>query len=114
MDELNEAVGRLTGIDPNVAEQLRGFYLEGSYRVLPQGFPHDAAVFLRYENFDTQYRMPDGYTPLPQFDRDAWVIGATYWLDPDVAVKMDYSHVRNQSDAVPAPRSFNLGLGWWF
>ena len=113
-DALNDALTRLTGIDPNIAEQLRGFYLEGSYRVLPRSFPHDAALFLRYENFDTQYRMAPGAVPLPQFDRDAWVVGGTYWVDPDVAIKFDYSHVRNRGTAVPAPRSFNVGLGWWF
>jgi hypothetical protein len=113
-DLLNDALTRLTGIDPNIAEQLRGFYLEGSYRVLPRTFPHDAALFLRYENFDTQYQMAPGAVPLPQFDRDAWVVGGTYWVDPDVAIKFDYSHVRNRSTAVPAPRSFNVGLGWWF
>jgi hypothetical protein len=114
MGALNESLARLTGIDPNIAEELRGFYLEGSYRILPREFPHDAAVFARYENFDTQYKMPDGWVKLPEFDRDAWVVGATYWLDPDVAVKMDYTHVQNQSEVIPAPRSFNLGLGWWF
>ena len=76
--------------------------------------PHDAALFVRYENFDTQFRMPDGFVGLPQFDRDAWVAGATYWVDPDVALKFDYSHVRNRSTVVPAPRSINVGLGWWF
>jgi hypothetical protein len=114
MGELNDAVARLTGIDPNVAEQLRGWYLEGSYRLLPRTSPHDAAAFARYENFDTQFRMPEGQVKLPQFDRDAWVVGATYWPDPDVAVKVDYTHTRNQSAVVPAPRSLNLGLGWWF
>ena len=111
---LNDALGRLRGIDPNIAGELRGFYLETSYRVLPSTAPHDAAVFVRYENFDTQFKMPSGSTRLPQFDRDAWVVGATYWVDPDVAVKFDYSHVRNQSTVVPAPRSVNIGLGWWF
>jgi hypothetical protein len=112
--ELNDALGRLVGVDPNIAEQLRGFYLEASYRVLPASVEHDAALFVRYEDFDTQYRMPAGSVKLPQFDRDAWVIGATYWVDPDVAIKFDYSHVRNQSEVVPAPRSVNVGLGWWF
>jgi hypothetical protein len=112
--ELNETMTRLTGVNPNVADELRGFYLEGAYRVLPASVPHDAALFVRYENFDTQYRMPPGYVPLPEFDRDAWVFGATYWVDPDVAIKFDYSHVRNQSAVVPAPRSVNVGLGWWF
>ena len=112
--ELNKAVARRTGIDPNIAEQLRGSYLEAAYRFLPEGFPHDAALFVRYENFDTQFRMPAGSVGLPQFDRDAWVVGATYWVDPDVAIKFDYSHVRSQSAVVPPPRSINVGLGWWF
>ena len=51
---------------------------------------------------------------LPQFDRDAWVIGATYWPDPDIAIKTDYSVVRNRSGFIQVPNSFNLGLGWWF
>lgn len=111
---LNDAMGRLTGIDPNIAEQLLGSYVEVAYRFLPGTFPHDAAIFARYENFDTQFRMPAGSVRLPQFDRDAWVLGATYWVDPDVAIKFDYSHVRTQSAVVPAPRSVNVGLGWWF
>lgn len=113
-NELNDAVGRLTGISPNVARQIRGFYLEGAYRLLSRRFPHDLALFLRYENFDTQYRMAGEHVKRPEFDRDAWVVGATYWLDPDVALKVDYSHVRSQSAIVPAPRSFNAGIGWWF
>ncbi len=111
---LNDAMGRLTGIDPNIAEQLFGVYGEVAYRFLPASLPHDAAVFVRYENFDTQFKMPAGSLPLPQFDRDAWVVGATYWVDPDVAIKFDYSHVRSGSEIVPPPRSFNVGLGWWF
>jgi hypothetical protein len=111
---LNDAMGRLTGIDPNIAEQLFGAYAEVAYRFLPSRLPHDAAVFLRYENFDTLFRMPAGSIKLPQFDRDAWVVGATYWVDPDVAIKVDYSHVRSGSAIVPPPRSLNVGLGWWF
>jgi hypothetical protein len=111
---LNDSLIRLAGIGPNIAERLRGWYLEGAYRVLPRTAPHDAALFLRYENFDTQYRMPADAVKLPEFDRDAWVVGATYWVDPDVAIKFDYSRVRNQSSVVPAPRSVNVGLGWWF
>jgi hypothetical protein len=111
---LNDALARLRGVDPNIAEEMKGSYLEASWRVLPRSAPHDAAVFVRYENFDTQFKMPPGSIKLPQFDRDAWVVGATYWVDPDVALKFDYSHVRNQSTVVPAPRSVNVGLGWWF
>jgi len=111
---LNDTVGRLTGVSPNVARGLRGFYSEAAYRVWSSGPARDLVGFVRYENFDTQFRMPDGFVPLKQFDRDAWVAGATYYPDPDVAVKVDYVWQRNQSAVVKAPNSFNVGLGWWF
>ncbi len=114
MGELNASRQRTIGVNPNVAEQIRGSYLEASYFVVPKPAPRELAVFVRYENFDTQYRMPSGYVPLKEFDRDAWVFGVTYFPDPDVAVKLDYTVLNNQSDVVQAPNSLNIGLGWWF
>ena len=111
---LNDAIERLTGVSPNIARSLRGFYGEAAYRIWDAGSPRDLVAFVRYENFDTQYRMPSGFLPLKEFDRDAWVVGATYYPDPDVAVKVDYVRLRNQSDVIRAPHSFNVGLGWWF
>src|SRR5687767_2072305 len=112
--DLNDAMGRAVGVDPNVARALRGFYGEAGYRVIPGASYGDIGLFARYENFDTQFKMPAGYLPLREFDRDALVFGATYWPDADVAVKVDYSIVRSQNSTIIAPNSFNLGLGWWF
>jgi hypothetical protein len=111
---LNDAIERLVGVSPNIAKSLRGFYGEAGYRVWDAGSPRDLVAFVRYENFDTQFRMPEGFTPLEEFDRDAWVTGLTYYPDPDIAVKIDYVHVRNQSGFVRSPRGVNIGLGWWF
>ena len=111
--ELNETLALGVGVNPNIARVLRGFYLESGYRFI-SGPSGEVGAFLRYENFDTQHRMPGGHTPLPEFDRAAWVVGATYWPDPDIAVKVDYSIVRNRSTVIAAPNSFNIGLGWWF
>jgi hypothetical protein len=112
--ELNTAVELLTGVSPNVASQLRGFYGEVAYRLWNQGSPRDLVAFTRYENFDTQYRMPSGFQPLKEFDRDAWVTGLTYYPDPDIAVKFDYVRVGNRSGLFGTQHEFNLGLGWWF
>ena len=114
MGELNRSIQRTVGVSPNIAEEIRGFYLEGSYFVIPKPAPLELAAFVRYENFDTQHKMPDGFLPLHEFDRDAWIIGLTYFPDPDVAVKLDYTVLRNQSTVIDAPNSLNLGLGWWF
>ena len=112
--DLNNALGRAVGVDPNVASALRGFYGEAGYRVISGASFGDVGLFARYENFDTQYRMPAGYLPLKALDRDALVIGATYWPDPDIAVKFDYSALRNRSAVIRSPNSLNIGLGWWF
>jgi hypothetical protein len=111
---LNDAMGRAVGVDPNVASGLRGFYGEGGYRVISGASYGDVGLFARYESFDTQFRMPAGYLPLEEFDRDALVFGGTYWPDPDIAVKVDYSIVRSRNTILIAPNSFNIGLGWWF
>jgi hypothetical protein len=112
--ELNDAVFRQTGVSPNVARTLRGAYLEAGYRVLTGRPWGEVGAFVRYENADTQFRMADGALPLPEFDRDQWVVGATYWPEPDIAIKVDYVRQRNQSRILAAPDAFNIGLGWWF
>ncbi len=111
---LNDAIGRTVGVSPNVAEAMRGFYAEAAYRIWNAGAPRDLVLFTRYENFDTQYRMPAGYLPLKEFDRDAWVTGLTYFPDPDIAVKADYIRLRTQSRLVTDRQLVNIGLGWWF
>ena len=111
---LNDSLGRTVGVSPNIAEALRGFYLEGAYRVWNAGSPRDLVAFTRYENFDTQFRMPEGFLPLKEFDRDAWTTGITYYPDPDIAVKADYTYLRNQSGLFANRHHVNLGLGWWF
>ncbi len=112
--ELNLALQREGGVNPNIASRLRGFYFEPAVRVFPRRFSRDLVLFARYENFDTQNRMPRGYLPLKQFDRSAWVVGATYYPEPDVALKFDYTFLRNASTVVRAVNSLNFGIGWWF
>jgi DtxR family transcriptional regulator, Mn-dependent transcriptional regulator len=112
--QLNDLLALRSGVNPNIARAIRGFSLEGSQRLLSSALLGEIGAFVRYENFDTQFRMPSGYVPLREFDRDAWVVGANIWPDPDVAIKLDYSMVRSQSSVLRAPNSFNVGLGWWF
>ena len=112
--ELNTLLQRTTGVNPNIAERMRGFYGEAAYHLLPYRFRHDIVAFTRFENFNTQKKMASGYLPLRHFDRDAFVTGVTYFPEPDVALKFDYSVVRNQSAFIKAPNALNLGIGWWF
>ena len=111
---LNDALTLLIGVAPNIARELQGAYVEASYLFRPTRWGHELGVFGRFEDFDTQFRMPDGLAPIPALNRGAFTVGANYYLDPDVAIKFDYTHQRNESTLRRAPRSVNVGLGWWF
>lgn len=112
--ELNYRMTLQSGTNPNVARQMRGYYLEPGLHVLPRGLRSDLIAFLRYEKFNTQHRMPEGYVPLAQFNRSAWVTGLTYKPNADVAIKFDYVFNRSASTVVRRPDGINFGIGWWF
>ena len=112
--DLNHALQAQSGINPNIAKELFGAYGEVSSRISPDRWTHEVAVFGRYERFETQHKMPPGFLPLEQFNRSAWIAGATYFPDPDVAFKWDVVWEHNKSAIVRAPWSINLGVGWWF
>jgi hypothetical protein len=111
---LNDALTLLIGVAPNIARQLQGYYVEGSRLFGLPRWGHELGVFARLEDFDTQFRMPPGQEPVPEFNRQAVTVGASYYLDPDVAVKFDYTHQRSAATIRRAPRAINIGLGWWF
>jgi hypothetical protein len=112
--ELNRALQSDFGFMPNIARQMRGWYAEPAVHVLPRWKRQDLVLFTRYERFNTQHRMAEGFSALPQFNRSAWVMGATFKPNADVAFKFDYIVNRNRSSVVPAVNTFNIGLGWWF
>jgi len=112
--ELNFELQRDRGNLPNIARQLQGYYVEPAIHVLPRRFRNDAVLFARYEKFNTQHRMPEGFLPLPEFNRSAWVIGATFKPNADIAIKFDYIFNRNASSVIRPRDSVNLGIGWWF
>lgn len=112
--ELNRRLQQQTGINPNIARQMRGYYLEPAVHVLPRRYTHDVILFARYEKYNTQFRMPHTYVPLPQFDRSSWIAGVTYKPHADVTLKFDYVFNRNASSVVRPVNGINIGLGWWF
>ncbi|HEY7289975.1 MAG TPA: hypothetical protein VH583_09070 [Vicinamibacterales bacterium] len=112
--ELNRLRALREGIDPNLASGMIGWYAEAAHPLFTFRASQEVFGFARYEMFDTQREMPAGYLPLEQFNRSAVIAGISYYPDPDVVVKVDYTVQRNQSAVVAAPRSFNVGLGWWF
>jgi hypothetical protein len=106
-------------IGSGTAEEIFGWYLEGAYHIMPDEWKKgklaksDAVVFLRYDDFDTQYRMPDGVSPNPAGDRTEWTIGAAFWPTPNFVIKADYQIPDDATGDNPGHK-INLGIGFAF
>ena len=106
-------------IGNGTAEETFGWYLEGAYHIMPDEWKKgklaksDAVVFLRYDDFDTQYRMPDGVSKNPAGDRTEWTIGAAFWPTPNFVIKADYQ-IPDDATGDDLGHKINLGIGFAF
>ncbi len=108
-----------SGLPAGVAEEMFGWYLEGAYHFWPEAFKtgklanSDAIVFVRYDSYDTQYRMPDGVAPDERYDRSDLTVGLSFKPIPNFVVKADYQFREHEADGEPGDL-LNLGAGWEF
>src|SRR5262245_56984094 len=71
LERVRDAAALNAAFANNVAERMQGYYVELALHCLPAAWrtgkldDADAVVFVRYEDFDTQDRMPPGLTPDP-------------------------------------------------
>ena len=102
----------------NVADQIYGLYFEAAYNILPWADPEtDEQLFLfgRFEKYNTQ-ASTTGFPPLLQYNRNDLVVGLTYKPVYNVAVKADYTWLRNALNAGSARNTgqLNIGIGYFF
>ena len=112
--ELNRALQRRSGINPNIAEKMLGYYLEGAVHLRQRTSRLGLVAFYRYELFNTQEKMAPGFLPLGEFNRTAHTVGLTLFPHRDIALKVDYNFLDNESTFITASDKWNLGIGWWF
>lgn len=102
-----------------VAEEMFGWYLEAAYHFMPDGWKvgklkkADATVFVRYEDFDTQYKMPSGVTADPTKDKEEITFGINFYPVPNFVIKADYQ-IFDDASSDGRDDQFNVGLGWAF
>lgn len=103
----------------DIASEIFGYYIEGAVHIFPQRWKcgrlqrADLVAFVRYDDFDTQYRMPAGDVANPAGDRTEWTYGLTYLPIPTFAIKADYQ-VRDDATANGLANGWNLGVGFMF
>jgi hypothetical protein len=114
-----EKINGAKEIGNGTASEIFGWYLEGGYHFWPEGFKKglleksDAVLFVRYDDYDTQYKMPSGVSKNPAGDRHEWTLGMNFYILPNLVLKADYQIRQDESDSDPDDL-FNLGIGWQF
>jgi hypothetical protein len=109
--EINELNG-LAG-SASVGNRLVGWYLQGGYDVLRgREGDHQLVPYVRYEQINTQSRVPTGFTADPANDRRFITLGTVWKPLPNVSLKGDYQIVHNEADT--GVNQLNVDLGYLF
>ncbi len=102
-----------------VGEEIFGWYLEGGVSVMPDAWKEgklaeaDILPFVRYEEYDTQHKVPTGTIKDGANERTDITVGVNCPLTQQFVVKADYQ--LRYSEATSDPNNvFNLGMGWAF
>ncbi len=98
-----------------VGSQMLGWYVEGAYHLFHHLLPntkHDLVAFGRFENINTQRRMPTGFASDPANNRHNVTAGISYLPIPQVAIKADYQFNWNEANA--GVDQFDLGIGFYY
>jgi hypothetical protein len=111
--ELNDALG-LIGSD-SIGERLDGFYVEVGYDVLSLVDGASTASltpFTRYESYNTQSKVPTGFSSSEANDIDIVTFGVAYQPIDQIVIKLDYQDVEDGNDN--GTDVLGLGIGFIF
>ena len=99
-----------------VGKSIFGWYAEAAYDLLHAAGDGDdgraLVVFGRYERFDTNNTVPDGFVAAPGADRRVLTGGIAYYPVEKVAFKADFEHWEDDTDATLSRG--NLGAAFMF
>jgi hypothetical protein len=114
---LDDAAGLNTALNltgtAGVAEVMEGGYIQAGYNVLSH-FTERASLlpFYRFEDINTQARMPAGFAANPASDRRYHTVGVQFLPISSVTIKTDYQWIRNEANT--GLSQFNIALGYNF
>jgi len=103
--------------DESIGEKLKGYYLQLGYDVLSGRLPGRNAgqaliPFARWESFNTQDRVPTGYSANPDTEIESLTLGIAYKPIEQLIFKADFQNVDNEAGT--GTDRFNLLLGYVF
>jgi len=101
-------------LDTGVGERMQGAYIQVGYDLLSQTNSAGVALtpYVRYEQVDTQDRMPVGFARSLSTDNTYVTAGVELKPIANIVVKVDHAWVSNDADT--GISQFNLAMGYAF
>ena len=101
--------------ETNLGSELKGWYTEAAYNLLPLSKEQKLDAFVRYEQYDTHAATKKaGIDRNLAYNRNEWTTGLSYHIAPGAVVKGDYQIIDNASEGNESKGQLNLGFGVWF
>jgi len=111
---INDAKNYNALYETNLGSELKGWYIEAAYNLLPTSNEQKLDAFVRYEQYDTHAATTDAdISRNLSYNRNEWTTGLSYHIAQGAVVKADYQIFDNALSNSEAKGQFNLGLGVW-
>ena len=107
---LNEALG-YEGVE-SVGETLEGGYLQAGYDVLAGHGKSSLTPYLRWEQINTQEKVPEGWSANPANDVQVLTLGLAYQPIEQLIFKAEFQNIENEAET--GVDQFNLSMGYIF
>ncbi|WOD42530.1 hypothetical protein [Hwangdonia lutea] len=99
----------------NLGSELKGWYAEAAYNLLPLTNEQKLDAFVRYEQYDTHAATQDaGIARNLGYNRNEWTTGLSYHVANGAVVKADYQILDNAAIGNKSMGQLNFGIGVWF
>ncbi|RLD28967.1 MAG: hypothetical protein DRI75_05025 [Bacteroidetes bacterium] len=101
--------------DSDLGAELKGWYAEVAYNLIPLSKEQKLDAFVRYEKYDTHAATQDANISRNlAYNRNEWTLGLSYHVAPGAVVKADYQFIDNAVDNNKTKGQLNFGFGVWF
>jgi hypothetical protein len=102
--------------ETTVGDYFQGHYVEAAYDLMPWIMPEWTTQalqpFFRYEQYDPQESVPQGFRRDRTKDTTIYTVGMSYKPHPQIVLKLDYRNF--ELDKGKRPDDVNIGLGFVF
>jgi hypothetical protein len=99
----------------DLGAELKGWYTEVAYNLLPLKNEERLDAFVRYEEYDTHAATEEANIPRNlAYNRNEWTMGLSYHIAQGAVVKMDYQILDNAVSGNESKGQLNFGFGVWF